>query len=736
MGRRSEQLYPFLVLGVVLLVAVIAVWLLAPGSRSADVSRVGTAFTYEESGFARPTDYFFPKKSFFSYVIERTVTGAYLNVTVNTTGQYNLFVYKYAYYAPNGGTWKYFNLTPVNRNQSGTWNVSWIRGAVRGRTPHLNLTNYVNGGYLIVYACQEHAKTTVLNSTAAKALPADARAQLFAAFGSKETRYFCGLRLIDEYGLDENYWMLRDFTIPACVDECTVGTKECENATVRTCSNENRACAAWTEEECPEGQWCEAGTHTCTDATCTGNATKSCDVTGNKGVCKVGVNIRSCIGGQWGAWGTCKQTVNSSTEICDGFDNDCDGATDEGCTLPDLSIAHIDAFNESGNVSGLEIGRQYGTQLYVKNLGAPGIVSFNITENITFVNATNASSAISQPYTTMVMGAAGQLKVVGDSFTPQGAGTVTLAFILNLKNETNETNKANNRLSRTFTIRACGDSACEGRPFGTAFCLATNETRKYSCIYQDGCAKLTSEPCASESVCVTSDLNVGLCQACVSFLPEQNDVECGEQEEVVCGAKTYTVEGMACVTGGICIDGVCTYCPGTTCEKYAVRCTDETTLETCTLVNGCYRWVGSSCAASKTCSSDGCIDASVCVTDGECNEECYADPDCLDPDLYLKEATFSDAGGADVTVCNIGGIITEVTAVSVAKFVAASGDTLDAGELVEEKEIPVAQLGNDACVHVTFATFLETQEILVDPEDEVTESDEENNAWPAINQNP
>jgi len=74
-----------------------------------------------------------------------------------------------------------------------------------------------------------------------------------------------------------------------------------------------------------EGCWCGAGE----TQTCFGGSYPNRDV----GTCTDGIQRCEVEGsGEFGAWGACTGDATPASQRCDGADDDCDGAIDEGCT--------------------------------------------------------------------------------------------------------------------------------------------------------------------------------------------------------------------------------------------------------------------------------------------------------------------------------------------------------------------------------------------------------------------
>jgi MYXO-CTERM domain-containing protein len=114
-------------------------------------------------------------------------------------------------------------------------------------------------------------------------------------------------------------------------NDCDLDNAVDEGVT-RPCGTDVGDCTAGIEV-CTAGVWgaCNGtnpGTETCNgeDDNCDGvvdQITRPCGVT--EGVCQAGTQL--CTNNVWGA---CVGEVSGDTEVCDGFDNNCDGDVDEG----------------------------------------------------------------------------------------------------------------------------------------------------------------------------------------------------------------------------------------------------------------------------------------------------------------------------------------------------------------------------------------------------------------------
>ena len=150
-----------------------------------------------------------------------------------------------------------------------------------------------------------------------------------------------------------------------CVNQRRISNNVCpkppDYSTVELCDGKDNDCDGFVDEGCPcnflnktkgvcatakrddRGACQTPANYSATSDSCADNLDNDCDGVANegcqcrtgekqkcgndKGECKQGVQVCDSNG----KWGACTGDIGPGTEVCDGKDNDCDGATDEGC---------------------------------------------------------------------------------------------------------------------------------------------------------------------------------------------------------------------------------------------------------------------------------------------------------------------------------------------------------------------------------------------------------------------
>ena len=135
-----------------------------------------------------------------------------------------------------------------------------------------------------------------------------------------------------------------DLTARACgsdIGECRAGTQVCSNGEWGTCTGEvtmttevcddaDNDCDSTVDEGCP----CMAGD------------SQVCGPSTTVGECKQGTS--SCTNG---AWAACEGQIESTSELCNDLDDDCDGSTDEMAPCSGSQQCVAGACRECGNDS-------------------------------------------------------------------------------------------------------------------------------------------------------------------------------------------------------------------------------------------------------------------------------------------------------------------------------------------------------------------------------------------------
>ncbi len=123
---------------------------------------------------------------------------------------------------------------------------------------------------------------------------------------------------------------------------CSVGIGECKAVGVYQCKADNSGTECSASSGTPSSEQCDGKDNDCdgkTDKDIAGNPLSQSCYTGPSGTSGIGqckTGTQSCSAG---TWGTCSGETVPTTDICNGFDDDCDATSDEDFTDLNQSCA-------------------------------------------------------------------------------------------------------------------------------------------------------------------------------------------------------------------------------------------------------------------------------------------------------------------------------------------------------------------------------------------------------------